>query len=74
MRSERSKLGLVVADIDPSSRAADAGLRAGDVIQQVNRQPVKSVQDFDRAMASARKDDPTLLLIKREGNTLYLAV
>ena len=66
--------GVVVADVNPSSHAADAGLRAGDVIQQVNRQPVKSVQDFDRAIASATKDDPTLLLVNREGNTLFVAV
>jgi serine protease Do len=66
--------GVVVAEVDPSSHAADAGLRAGDVIQQVNRKPVKSVQDFDHAMASAAKDDPTLLLVNREGNTLFVAV
>jgi serine protease Do len=66
--------GVVVAEVDPSSHAADAGLRAGDVIQQVNRQPVKSVQDFDHAMASAKKDDPTLLLVDREGTTLFVAV
>ncbi len=66
--------GVVVADIDPSSHAADAGLRTGDVIQQVNRQSVKNVQDFDHAMASSKKDATTLLLVNREGNTLYVAV
>ena len=74
MKLDPETKGVVVADIDPSSHAADAGLRAGDVIQQVNRQPVKNVQDFDHAMASAKKDDPTLLLINREGNTLFVAV
>ena len=66
--------GVVVAELDPSSRAADAGLHTGDVIQQVNHQPVKNVQDFDHAMASAKKDSPTLLLVNREGNTLFVAV
>jgi len=66
--------GVVVSDIDPSSHAADAGLRTGDVIQQVNHQSVKSVQDFDRALASAKKGDPTLLLVNREGTTLFVAV
>jgi len=65
---------VVVADIDPSSHAAEAGLRAGDVIQQVNRQPVKSVREFDHAMTSSKKDDPTLLLVNREGNTMFVAV
>jgi serine protease Do len=66
--------GVVVANVDPSSHAADAGIRAGDVIQQVNRQPVNTVQDFEHAMASGKKDDPTLLLVNREGNTLFVAV
>jgi len=66
--------GVVVADLDPSSRAADAGLRTGDVIQQVNHQPVKNLQDFDHAMASVKKDSPALLLVNREGNTLFVAV
>jgi serine protease Do len=66
--------GVVVAEVDPSSHAAEAGLRPGDVIQQVNRQPVKSVRDFEREMASARKDDSTLLLVKRGDNTLFVAV
>jgi serine protease Do len=74
MKLDPETKGVVVADIDPSSHAADAGLREGDVIQQVNRQPVKNVQDFNRAMGSAKKDDPTLLLVNREGNTLFVAV
>ena len=74
MKLDPETKGVVVADIDPSSHAAEAGLRAGDVIQQVNRQPVKSVRDFDHAMTSTKKDDPTLLLINREGNTLFVAV
>ena len=71
---ENDTKGVVVANVDPSSHAADAGLRAGDVIQQVNRQPVKSVREFDHAIASAKKDDPTLLLVNREGMTLFVAV
>jgi serine protease Do len=62
MKLSPESKGVVVAEVDPSSRAAEAGLRAGDVIQQVNRQPVKSVQEFDHAMSSAKKDDPALLL------------
>jgi serine protease Do len=64
--------GVVVTDIDPASNAAAAGLRRGDVIQEVNRQPVKNVADFDKATAMA--SDPTLLLVNRHGTTLYLAV
>jgi serine protease Do len=66
--------GVVVSNIDPSSHAADAGLQQGDVIQQVNHQPVTDVQQFQHALATASKDRPTLLLIDRGGNTLFVAV
>ena len=42
--------GLVVEDVNPNGRAADAGIQAGDVIQEVNRQPVKSVDDLKAAL------------------------
>jgi len=62
--------GVVVTNVDPSSEAAEAGLRRGDVIQEVNRQPVKNTSDFERAMRSS-KDKP-LLLVNRNGSTMYL--
>jgi serine protease Do len=66
--------GVVVDEVSPSSRAADAGLKSGDVIQEVNHQAVKSEEDFQRAIGSADKSKPVLLLVNRDGNTLYLAV
>jgi serine protease Do len=65
--------GLVVADVDPDGRAADAGIREGDVIQEVNRQSVKSVDDL-RAAVRKSSDKPTLLLISRQGRDIFLTV
>ncbi len=64
--------GVVVTDIDPSSPAAQSGLKRGDVIQEVNRQPVRSTSEFERAVRNSK--DETLLLVNRQGSTLYLAV
>jgi serine protease Do len=64
--------GVVVTGISPSSPAADSGLRRGDVIQEVNRQPVRNAQDFERAMRASK--DETLLLVNRQGHTMYVAV
>jgi serine protease Do len=64
--------GVVVTEISPSSPAVDSGLRRGDVIQEVNRQPVKNTSDFEAAMRNSK--DQTLLLVNRQGNTMYLAV
>lgn len=64
--------GVVVTNVSPSSQAADAGLRKGDVIQEVNRKPVRNTSDFERALRGS-KEQP-LLLVNRRGSTMYLAV
>ncbi len=64
--------GVVVTNVDPSSAAADAGLQRGDVIQQVNRKPVANTSEFEQALGSSKES--TLLLVNRNGSTLYLAV
>jgi len=66
-----STTGVVVADIDPASKLADSGLRKGDVIQEVNHQPVKSVSEFQGAIKKAGSDP--LLLVNRQGRTLFIA-
>ncbi len=65
--------GVVVTGVQDGSRADDAGLRRGDVIQQVNRQPVNNVGEFQRAMKQAG-DKSTLLLVNRNGHTSFVAL
>lgn len=64
--------GVVVTRVNPTSAAADAGLHRGDVIQEVNRNPVRTESDFEKAVGSANGSN--LLLVNRNGNTMYLAV
>jgi serine protease Do len=66
--------GVVVDEVSPASRAAEAGLKPGDVIQEANHRPVKSVSDFRSAVNAKSKDDPVLLLVNREGSTIFLTV
>ena len=66
--------GVVVQEVNPASRAAEAGLQPGDVIQQLDHHPVKDMKDFSQAMSSTKKDSPVLLLIDRDGSTMFLAV
>ncbi len=63
--------GVVVTDIDPSSPMVSAGLQQGDVIQEVNHQPVKNVAQFNEAVRKAGSNP--LLLVNRKGTTLFLA-
>src|SRR3989441_645991 len=65
--------GLVVQDVNPDGRAADAGIQQGDIIQSVNRQPVKTVDDL-RSAIKKMSDKPALLLINRQGNNLFVTV
>jgi serine protease Do len=64
--------GVVVTDVSPSSPAATAGLRPGDVIQEVNRKPVTNASEFKQAMSKA--GDEPVLLVNRHGATMFLAV
>jgi serine protease Do len=68
-----SATGVVVTGVDPSSPAADSGLRRGDVIQEVNHRAVKSASDFEKAVRDS-SGDQTLLLVNRQGNSLFIAV
>lgn len=65
-----STKGVVVTDVDPTSKSADSGLRKGDVIQEVNHQPVKNVSEFRSALRNGGSDQ--LLLVNREGRTLFI--
>jgi serine protease Do len=65
--------GMVVTSVQPISPAADAGLQPGDVIIQVNRQPVNNGEELKSALAQT-KERPALLLINRRGAALYLTM
>jgi serine protease Do len=66
--------GVVVDNVSASSKAADANLQRGDVIVQVNRRPVTNTSEFRDAVNGSSKDEPILLLVNRNGNTIFLAV
>ncbi|MGI8813314.1 MAG: DegQ family serine endoprotease [Pyrinomonadaceae bacterium] len=65
--------GLVVTEVDPSGAAAEAGISRGDVILEVNRKPVKSVEDVQSSLEGTGSK-PVLLLITRRGQTVFLTV
>jgi len=69
----KSAKGLVIEDVNPDGRAADAGLQSGDVIEQVNRQPVQTVEELKTAVKRSA-DRPALLLVNRQGNEIFVTV
>ena len=64
--------GVVVGSVDPSSAAAASGLSRGDVIQEVNRKPVNTAQEFQQAIGSSKGS--VLLLVNHGGVTQYIAI
>jgi len=65
--------GLLVSRLDPAGSAAESGIRQGDLIQEVNRQPVKTVADFNAAIQRSGAK-PALVLVKRRNGVFYLTL
>jgi len=68
-----SQDGLVITDVDPTGPAAEAGLARGDVILEINKQAIASVEDV-KSVLDKSGDRPLLMLISRQGRTIYLTV
>jgi Do/DeqQ family serine protease len=65
--------GLIVTRVDPTGSAANAGIRQGDLIQEVNRQVVRTVPAFITAIQQSGAR-PALVLVKRRNNVVYLTL
>lgn len=65
--------GLLVTEVDPNGAAADEGITRGDVILEVNRQSVETLDEMKTALDKSG-DKPILLLVARGGQVSYLTV
>jgi serine protease Do len=66
--------GVIVQDVKSGSFADDIGAARGDVILEVNRQPVNSVEDFNRVQSSLKSGQDVVFLVnRRQGGTVFLA-
>lgn len=66
--------GVVINRIEPGSSAEAAGLRRGDVIQEVNHEAIKSLKGYQDIAAKIQKKETVVLLLSRQGNNLFVAV
>ncbi len=70
----RERAGVVVVGVDPGSIAAEAGIQSGDVIAEVNRNPVRNLAEFNVTMSKTGKGEPFLFLLKRGGQTFFVTL
>jgi S1-C subfamily serine protease len=66
--------GAVIAEIDADSPAAKAGLREGDVIQEVNKQPVKNAKDLVAISKKLKPNEKILIRVWSQGRSGYVAL
>ncbi len=66
--------GVVVSGVAPDSPAASFGIREGDLVISVNRQPVNSPKEFGEALERSKKTGRVLLLVKSRAMTRYLVI
>jgi serine protease Do len=66
--------GAVIAEIDTDSPAAKAGLREGDVIQEVNKQPVKSAKDLVAISKRLKPNEKILIRVWSQGRSGFVAL
>ena len=66
--------GLVVVQVESNSPAAEAGMRPGDIILEVDQVTMKDLEQFIEKIKNYKAGDTILFLTKRRGATLYLTL
>jgi len=64
--------GVVIVDVTPGSKAYWAGLQRGDVILEINRMPINTLQDWNKIMAELREDAGAILTIMRGNRAQFV--
>jgi len=64
----RTQTGLIISDVKEYSEAARKGLEPGDIIVEINRQPVETADDLDRILKKIDSGQAVILLVRRESD------
>lgn len=73
MGLDKRARGAVIADVKDGSAAAEAGVREGDILVEVDRRPVTNADEAQRALGAARPNGH-LLRIQRGSTAMYVVV
>ncbi len=70
----KDEAGVVVTDVAKNGPAAQAGLRPGDLIKEVNQRPISSIEEYRRLLSESMKGGVDLFLVKRADAVFYVAI
>ncbi|MBW1700064.1 MAG: DegQ family serine endoprotease [Deltaproteobacteria bacterium] len=57
--------GIIINEIIPEGKGAKAGLQVGDIIKEINNSPVKTIDDFVKAIGEINKNETIRMLVRR---------
>ncbi len=66
--------GVLIAQVEPGSAAARAGLRRGELIVEINQQAVKNLDQYVELMRNAMEGQGVLLLVRYQGQSRFVAI
>jgi serine protease Do len=66
--------GVLISKVEAGSLAQAEGLREGDLIKEVNRAEILTVEDFTAAISRIRRGDAVLLRVLREARAFYVVL
>jgi serine protease Do len=66
--------GVVVTAVENESKAFDAGLRPGMIIQELNRTSINNLTDFRSTLKALKSSDSLLMLVSDPNGTRYIAI
>ena len=66
--------GVVVMAVEVGSEVEAAGIQPGDLIQEVSRDGIKTLDDFQQIASKIAKGELVVILVNRRGNNLFVAV
>ena len=70
----RDSSGVVIAQVEPGSTAEASGLQRGDIIREVEQQPVANITAFRAVVKKLKGRDGVLVLMERQGSSMYIVL
>jgi len=70
----QSEKGVVVLNVDSDSPAQEAGIKKGDVIQEIDRKRIYSIDDWKKVVSGIKPDEMVVMFINRGGRKFYVAL